>query len=493
MVAKVGLPFANWEPDKSSLSGAASEAKGVISQGGRYAPLKDFLPLLSGAAMNDTAIGAAGFYDQTGNVRIFLGDAGKLYEIQSRAPVDVSKIGGYTANRDWGWSFEQFGTSIYATARGLSQIQSFEFGVSARFADVTTGPGASDTLFRVREFLFSGLGNVLKNSCFNNPTDWNPASPTGIQAAEVNLPADGGDIVVGTGGQFGLVFQERKIHRLTYTGSPNVPFQLDEIEDKRGALGPNAISRYGMLTFFASDDGIYATDGAGESVPLGDATVSKYFADNLNYSAKFRVSIGVDVARKLVKVAFPTGGNSYCNELLIYSISDKRWTHDTIDLDLVFEAPKQGVTVDDDAGIIAIAGTTVVDDIDIPVDSPVWAESRKQIMAVNSGHVVGTFEGPNRAAVLETGYGEVLPGHMGFLTEIYPLIDSDEVTCSVTTKLKRLSDNAVNGTAVAMNVHGFCPVLAHARFMRARVMVPATKTWTEAIGIDWDARPAGGL
>lgn len=493
MVQKVGLPFVNWEPDKSSISGAAAEAKGVISQGGRYVPIKDFLPLLTGSAMNDTAIGAAGFYDPTGNVRVFLGDAGRIYEVQSRIPVDVSKIGGYAANPDWGWTFEQFGSSIYAAARGIPQIQRLEFGASSRFDDLTTGPGLSDTLFRVREFMFSGQGNTLKNSCFNNPLDWNPASTTGIQAAEASLPQDGGDIVVGTGGQFGIVFQERKIHRLTYTGGVDVPFQLDEIEDKRGSLGPNAISRYGMLTFFASDDGIYATDGASESIPLGDASVSRYFSDNLNYSAKFRVSIAVDVGRKLVKVLFPTGGNSYCNEILIYSIADKRWTHDEISLDIVFEAPKQGVTVDDDSGVLAIAGTTVVDNIDIPVDSPVWAESRKQIMAVNSRHEVGTFEGPNRPAVLETGYGEVVPGHMGFLTEVWPLIDADTVTCSVTTKLKRLSDNPINGTASSMNAHGFCPVLAHARFMRARVMVPGNTSWSEAVGIDWDARAAGGL
>lgn len=493
MVDKVALPFAPWEPDKASISGASSEAKGVIRSNGKYVPDRELLPLKAGVALNDVCIGAAGFYDTNGAVRIFLGDRGNLYDIQARTPVIVSKIGGYSVNPDWGWTFEQFGGSVYAAARGLAQIQRYEFGVSSAFGDVATGPGYSDTLFRVREFLFSGYGKTLKNSCFNNPLDWDPNSSTGIQAGEFDLPSDGGDIVIGTGGQFGLVFQERKIHRLTYSGSSGPPFQRDEIEDKRGALGPNAISRYGMFTFFASEDGIRVTDGASESQGLGEGTVDRYFASNLNYSARFRVSLGVDVEKRLLRIAFPTGGNNYCNKVINYSIADKQWTYDDIDVDHLFEAPKQGVTVDDSAAIIALAGTDVVDDITLAVDSPVWRETRKQIMAVNSGHAVCTFDGATRPAVLETGYGEVGPGRMAFVSEIWPLIDADTITASVTTKLARLSDAAVNGTAVQMNASGFCPVLAHARFIRGRVMVPGNTEWTEGVGLNWDARDAGGL
>ena len=493
MVDKVALPFAPWQPDQATISGFSAEAKGVIRSNGKYVPDRELLPLKAGAALNDVCIGAAGFYDTNGAVRIFLGDRGNLYDIQARTPVIVSKVGGYSVNPDWGWTFEQFGGSVYAVARGLPQMQRYEFGVSSAFGDVATGPGYSDTLFRVREFLFSGYGKTLKNSCFNNPLDWDPESLTGIQAGEFDLPSDGGDIVIGTGGQFGLVFQERKIHRLTYSGSSGPPFQRDEIEDKRGALGPHAISRYGMFTFFASEDGIRVTDGAGESQGIGEGTIDRYFASNLNYSARFRVSLAVDVEKRILRVAFPTGGNSYCNKILTYSIADKQWTYDDIDVDHIFEAPKQGVTVDDSAAIVALAGTALVDSIGLAVDSPVWRETRKQIMAVNAIHQVCTFEGNTRPAVMETGYGEVGPGRMAFVSEIWPLVDAATMTASVTSKLQRLSDASVNGLAANLNTHGFCPVFAQARFMRARVMVPGNTDWTEGVGINWDARDAGGL
>lgn len=54
MVAKVALPFASWEPDRSIISGAAAEAKGVWSKAGRYTPLRDLATLHASAAMNDT-------------------------------------------------------------------------------------------------------------------------------------------------------------------------------------------------------------------------------------------------------------------------------------------------------------------------------------------------------------------------------------------------------------------------------------------------------
>lgn len=491
MVDKVALPFAAWEPDKSIISGVSAEAKGVIRSNGKYTPDRELLPLRADVAMNDVCIGGAGFYDNAGAVRIFLGDKGKIYDIQNRAPVDVSKIGGYTVNPDWGWTFEQFGNSVYAAARGLAQMQRYQFGVSTNFADVATGPGYSDTLFRVREFLFSGYGKTVKNSCFNDPLDWNDT--TGVQSGQFDLPSDGGDIVTGTGGQFGIIFQERKIHRLSYNGSEGVPFQRDEIEDKRGALGPNAISRYGMLTFFASEDGIRVTDGQGESQGIGEGKIDRYFASQLNYAARFRVSLAVDVEKRLLRVAFPTGGNTYCNKILTYSIPDAQWTYDDVNVDHLFEAPKQGVTVDDSAAVTAIAGTDLVDSISIAVDSPVWRETRKQIMAVNSVHQLCTFDGNTRPAVMETGYGEVMPGRMGFVTELWPLVDAETVTASITTKLARLSDAPVNGIASNMNANGFCPVLAHARFMRGRVMVPGNIAWTEALGLNWDARAAGGL
>ncbi|MGL4395043.1 MAG: hypothetical protein ACRCS9_00745 [Hyphomicrobium sp.] len=487
---KAQLVFAAWEPDKAQISGAMSEAKGVIAQSGRYVPLKTPVALKPATAIGDKALGGGGFFDATSTVRVFVGDRTKLYEIKSRTPVDVSTIGGYVVAPDWAWSFEQFGQSVYATARGLPQIQRYQLGTSTRFDPVATGPGFSDVLFRIRDHLFSGYQKTIKNSAFNNPLDWVPDS--GTLAGAFDLPHDGGDITAGTGGQFGIVFQERKVHRLTHTGSGQVPFQRDEIEERRGAFGPNAIARYGTNTFFASDDGIRMTDGQ-QSIGIGENKVNRWFAGQLNYAARSQVSIAVDVEKQVLKIAFPANGSAVPNKIIMYSMVDGQWTYDDLAVDLLFAAPKQGIALDDDAAVIAIAGTNVLDSIAIPLDSPVWRESRTQVMVVDSTHMLGTFEGANRPAVIETGYGEVAPSRKGFVTEVWPLTDAATCTAAITTKLARLSDSGINHAASTMNSAGYCPVRAEARWIRARLEIPGNTAWTEASGIEWDVRGSGEL
>lgn len=472
------------------VGGTAADAKGVIYSGGRYIPDKSFLPLLESATIADVALGGGGFYEDRVTPRLFVGDAGNIYEIVARVPVVRSRIGGYTANRDWGWTFEQFGSTVLAAGKDTGYIQKLTFGEDTDFEDLATGPAHSDGIFVIREFVFSGRGVTISNSAFNNYTDWEPDS--GTQSGEFELPSDGGNFVRGIGGQFGIIFQERKLHRLIYQGKGDSPFQRDEIEDKIGAMGPNAVSRYGGMAYFASEDGIRVTDGQA-SQTVGDGKINKYFTSRLNYTARARVSVAADVEKRLLRVAFPSGNSTRCNELLTYSIPDGEWTHDDIAVDLLFEAPRPGVAIDDDAAIAAIAGSSIIDNVAIPIDSPVWRESRKQIMGVDySGHV-GTFEGPNRPAIIETGYAEGLPGTKSFVSEVYPLTDAATCAVSVTSKLARLSDPAINNPLSPMNAVGFCPVMVEARWLRAQLQIPYATAWTEAIGIDHDAGAAGEL
>lgn len=484
------MPFASWQPDQSMIGGTAAEAKGVIRLGGRYVPDRSFLPLLAGASIGDIALGGGGFYQDRVTPRLFLGDSGNIYEIVARVLVVRSRTGGYTANRDWAWTFEQFGGTILAAGKDTGYIQKLTFDGDTNFSDLTTGPSQTDGIFVIREFVFSGHGVTVSNSAFNNYTDWVP--DTGTQAGEFDLPSAGGNFVRGIGGQFGIIFQERKLHRLIYQGAGDSPFQRDEIEDKIGALGPNAVCRYGATAYFVCEDGVRVTDG-NQSQTVGDSKINRYFASRLNYTERARVSIASDVEKRLLKIAFPTGNSTRCNEVLIYSIADGEWTHDDIEVDLLFEAPRPGVVIDDDVGVAAIAGSSIIDEVNIPIDSPAWRESRKQIMGVNYSGEVGTFEGPNRPAIIETGYAEVTPGRKGFVSEIWPLVDAATCAVSVTSKFARLSDTAINNPLSAMNEIGFCPVMVEARWLRAQLQIPYATNWSEAVGIDHDASPAGEL
>jgi hypothetical protein len=489
---KAPLPFATWAPDTGIISGTAAEAKGVIRLAGRYVPDKSFQPLLEGASIGDIALGGGGFYQDRATARVFVADKGNIYELVARHPIVRSRIGGYTADEDWAWTFEQFGSTILAAGKNTGAIQKLTMGSDTNFSDLTgnDAPTASDGIFIVRQFVFSGKDDQLVNSAFNNYADWTPDS--GTQSGSIPLQLDGGNFVRGLGGQFAMVFQERRLSRLTYVGGTDSPFQIDTIEDKIGAMGPNAVCKYGATAYFVTEDGIRVTDG-NASQTVGDSKINRYFASRLNYAARARVSIAADVEKRLLKIAFPAGNSARCNEVLIYSIADGEWTHDDIECDLLFEAPRPGVAIDDDAGVAAIAGSSVIDDVAIPVDSLAWRESRKQIMGVDYTGQVGTFEGPNRPAIIETGFAELAPGRKGFVSEIWPLTDAATCAVSVTSKLSRLSDTTINNTLSSMNTLGFCPVMVEARWLRAQLQIPYATDWTEALGIDHDASVSGEL
>ena len=94
-------------------------------------------------------------------------------------------------------------------------------------------------------------------SDINDPTDWTAGAAS--QSDYQELP-DGGDITGITGGEFGIVFLEKAIVRMSYIGSP-LFFQFDTISRNVGCVEGGSIAQYGGVTYFLSDDGFYSCNG----------------------------------------------------------------------------------------------------------------------------------------------------------------------------------------------------------------------------------------
>lgn len=486
---KTPIPFGEWTPDAGILASSATEAKGVFSMGKRYMPLKNTTRYTDTARVTDRALGYFGAKQSTGQIVNFFGDRNRLYRVVAGVMTDVSRPGGYSADGDHAWTFDQYNNYVIATIRG-APAQVMELGGTGEFADLGGGAGEGDTCGRIGPHFLIAQGMELRGSAFNNPTDYEPAPDT--QAFLSFLDQRGGlcqRIIGGT--DVGVIFQERMISRMTYTGGPAV-FDMTPIEFNRGVLGPMAVAQLGRLSFYASEEGIFIFDGA-QSIPIGANKIDRYFASKLNYSQRNRVCAAIDTERKCLMVAFPTGTNPDITEMLIYSIPDQRWTHDDFMGQLLFEMPKEGVSVDDTARIQALVGTTNVDEINVSVDSPIWRETRKQWGAIDVDRYVTLFDGTNRPAVLETAEAELAPGRQGFVTEVWPVTDATPatVTAQTVSKLHRFDQSAVYATSSAMNQYGFCPVRAQGRYLRGRVNISEAATWSEAVGIHTDARLAG--
>ena len=484
------IPFEEWKPDLSDRTNSTSEAKGVFSVAGQYAPFPSIQDY--GGDADDVVMGADTFYDSSTVPHIFFGDSAKLYKLESRIADDVSKVGGYGLSADDTWQFAQFGDSVVAVTAN-EDPQEYIMGTSTDFADLSGGPPSGATsVARVSDFLWMGKAFTVYWSAINNIADWTPDPDT--QAGSQPLDQERGEIMCLIGLDYAAIFQERGIRRAIYAGQPSVwDFGQDYVEKARGAISRNSAVPFGRTIFYCADDGFYAFDGQA-STPIGYGKVDAYFASNLNYGYRHKVACGIDYGRKLFVVGFPAGASQVISELLIYSIQDGRWTHDVLDLEFLFDSPAEPVTVDNFSTLFPannLDGVVIPDDI----DSAAFDDRRIRLAGFQtSNHRMGLFTGANRPATLDTKEFEPLPGRRGLVTEVWPLGDYQTGFIASSVGYRR----ALPGAAVAytsasqMNRAGYCPQRFDARFIRIRQQITAGATWRRAEGVHVTATPTGG-
>lgn len=487
--AKAPIPFGEWLPDKSTRTTGANEAKGVVSQQNMYTPLRTAQQINgSDAATEAKCKGFFGCYDELNTPRIFMGDATKLYAIDgSRVAVDASKSGGYSAAYERFWSFEQSGVNVVAVFPGVA-TQVFDLGSSTNFADLSGAP-QGETCGRVREFLMIGQDQTLSWSAFNDITSWTPSATT--QAGTTTLELAGGAIKAIIGGETGTVFQERQINRLTYVGPPTI-WQRDIVEERRGCISQRAAVKFGRNILYVSDDGFWVFDGY-QSTPIGMNKVDSYFVSRLNYPYRHLVTTAWDPINRALFVSFPANGSQVANEVMIYSLTDNRWTHDDLTCELIGEVPLLGYNLDTLDLYPGAAGMDAPSLGPIPIDSPVFTESRRQPAISDTTHALSVFTGVNRPAVIETTEFEPAPGRHAFVSELWPIVDADASTISASVTSRRLAPGAATSETniVLANDTGMVPVRADGRFLRARVYVAQGADWDHAEGVHYKARVSG--
>lgn len=485
--------FGPWTPDEPDRQSGSTEAKGCVAIGKQsYAPFKSFTPYnATSAASAGVMLGARGIYTGTGDGAIFFGDATKLYWLVSRVATDISKSGGYSVGVDDHWVFAQFDDYVVAVA-DQNAPQVYQLGVSSLFANLGGSPPQFNTIARVGGFLMGGLGAYVKWCGYNAITSWTPSVAT--QAGEQDLDQAGGDVKCIVGGEFATIFQERHIRRAIYTGPPTVfDFGQDPIESRRGTLSPYSAAAFGRNVFYASDDGFYVFDGQ-QSHSIGEGRVDDYFARNLNYGYRHKVCVGFDAQKKLAVFGFPTGSATKISELLIYSIPTGRWTHDVLDLEMLYDLPVDPLTVDNFHTFEASDNLDTTNLDGITIDSNVFDDRRRLLAGTDTSHRVGTFSGANRAATIDTQEFEPAPGRRALITEVWPITDAAQGSISASIGYRRalpgVSPAYTNATA--MNARGFCPQRIDARFARGRIQIASGAVWQRAEGMHYTGVLTGG-
>lgn len=480
------IPFAAWMPDIAAFeTESASEAQNVIPSASGFRPFPAFAN--AATAITARAQGAVTVKSLSGTIYNFCGDATKLYKLNADglAWSDVSRTvgGAYSTATDSKWSFAQFGDYLIAV-NGNDAAQVYQLGVSTNFAALGGTPPAAYFAGTIREFgvlaKTSTENNRIRWSAIGNIADWVSSATT---LSDYQDFPDGGSIMGFVGGEFGLVFQERAIQRMSFEGPPTA-FRFDKITNYLGCRAEGSIAAFENFAFFLGDDGMYMIRGGAEIVPIGSEKVDRWIEANLNASYLYRVSSAIDPINKLYLMGFPSvsTGTGTPDTILMYHWPTGQWSYASVSHEMLYAAATQATyTID---GMDAVS--TTVDGLPYPMDSRFWAGSGRLLLsAFDTSHRQGFFSGLPLAAMVETGDSQLTPGARSLLRGLRPMIEGSSLTPALTVGSRNhLTQSVTYSQPVNANAYGICNARVNARYHRARITIPASSQWEFARGID---------
>lgn len=529
------IQFKEWLPDQPSILDSVSEANNVIPLAVGYGAFKSAVNFSGIASENLTNCFAAKLDN---DVFIFAGGASKLFKVDNTdlSMEDVSKGGGYTGTNRW--QFIQFGNLALAS-NGSEKVQSFDVNSSTDFADLNASAPIAKYITAVRDFVVCAnisagtYPNRVQWSDINDATDWTAGAAS--QSDYQTLP-DGGDITGIVGGEFGIIFLEKAIVRMSYIGSPLI-FQFDTISRNVGCIEGNSIAQYGGTAYFLSDDGFYATNGQ-TLTGIGAEKVDRYFFANANIGDIDSISAAVDPERNLVIWNYTnvSGGRS----LLIYNFETQKWCEADTDVNYLSTLATSGTTLDGlDAAYNVTAGSFVVgkqytirsvgstsftsigavantvgvlftatgvgsgtgvaidmaasaaalrtiDTITTTLDDRLFKGGKFLFGGVRDTRII-TFTGTYATGSIVTNDLEY--GYNSVVTLIRPSVDNGSASVSVASR-RMLDDTITYGTSVTASQEDRCAVRSSGRYHRI-ALTPTGANWSSAIGMDIDYSEQG--
>lgn len=467
------LEFGPWLPDLPALGNpGTTDAKNVVPFARGYLPWRAVNPYSN--ALTARCQGAWAIKDNSGTVHAYAGDATKLYLLSGATWTDASRLSGgpYACPADAQWRFVKYGT-LGIAVNGADAPQSITLASGANWAALSGSPPTAKHIAVVREFVV--LGNITAAS---NRVQWSASNSAvgwtvGTNESNYQDIPDGGTIQAIVGGEVGYVFQERQIVRMVRVPAP-ITFQFDVVEQARGALAPYSVVPVGNGVFYLSPDGFYFFDGV-QSVPIGENGVDQTFFSEVNNSAYDRVTTAVDPVRKLVFVAYPSGGGGLPNKILVWHWPERRWSYIVQDCEILYNHFSLGTGLDSITG--TLEGQT------LSFDSTAYQGGNQSIGAFNSAHRLSFFDGDTLEAVMTTAEGQLNERGRMQVQAVAPLIDTSAATIAMGVR-ETQSGTVTYGSESSQRSTGICPVRSTGRFHRARVTVPAATAWNYAQGVD---------
>ena len=450
------VEFGEWLPDQPDLSNpGALTAQNVIPAINSYRPMPNLAAQTN--ALTGRCLGAIALRDESGNTYVYAGDSTKLYENAADTFVDESKVGDYATATGDVWEFSQFGQNVIAT-NFTDPVQTIAIGGGGAglFADLITSTNKPKAkhVAAIGNFLVLGntsdvtdghVPNRVWWSGFGDQTDFDPDATT--QSDYEDGPEGGAVQKIVGGVEYGIIFHERSIVRMTYVGPPTI-FDFKPMSRGKGTPIPNSVVSHGRMIFYVSEEGFQLFDGS-ISNPIGANKVDRTFWDQFDVNNDDRMSAAIDPINKIVAWAFPGEGNlaGAPNKIFFYNWVDGKWSEVLLDTEIVVKSATQGYTLD---GLDAIS-TNIDTGFTESFDSDVWKGGALRFAAFDTTHKLGYFTGTNLAAQVDTREVQLFSGRRGLVTSVRPLVSASGASILSEVVLTDPFTTTRNSTTVTVN------------------------------------------
>jgi hypothetical protein len=324
------VPFGEYRPDIADYqTQAAAVLHNVLPRGDGYGPFPDFSAY--SAALPGACRGFFKAIRPDGSIAIFAATATRLYALNNTnfTWTDVSNGGSaYSALAATdNWQFAQFNNFVIAVQANVVP-QLFDLTASSAFANLTGSPPQARYISVVGRFIvLSGLINNpyrVQWSGLDDVTNWT----AGLNSSDFQDLPDGGIVRGVAGGEFGNIFQDGSIRRMTFApGSPFI-FQIERITEDRGLYAPYSLIRSGDKIFFLSANGFMWMAPSGYPAPVGKERVDRTFFGDLD-KGNLQLVIGAsDPRNSRVIWAYKSnsGAAGRFDKLLCYDHVLDRWS-----------------------------------------------------------------------------------------------------------------------------------------------------------------------
>lgn len=481
------VPFGEFLPDFPNYKNPGCvSAHNVFPSAGGYGPIRG-----AGNTSGSTSgvcRGARLYRRSSGDAVTVGGGSDKLWvDIAGTvtATTGLSAIGS-----DAYWQFEQFGIRIFAIAPNNDLKVLDDIDTDTSWASVSDAPAQAEVIGRVGNRLV--VGRLSSNpyafqwSGENDPVTFTANATNFAGSAEADH--DFGKITGIAGRRYPLLFQEYGVSRITEVG-PRTVFQIDRIEEARGAIAPNSIVTVGYWTFFLADDGFWVTNGAGAQ-PIGTRRVNEFFKSDVSDVDMFRTHGAVDWEKQCVFWSYYRTGSTGFDGLIAYSWAEQRWATGTLALHWLVQGTTDATSLED-----LDATYATLEDIPVSLDSALFLSRGRNLSAYLESAAnteLTALDGDALAATFETGEWQAATGQRTFVSEVYPIVENASVNTQAQVITREAKGGAETVSALGMlNDAGFCPVRADGRYSRVRLIIPAASDWQKAQGVQIEYRASG--